>query len=128
MVNVSALDLGTGKSQAIRLTASSGLDKGQIEKLVQEAEENAEEDRVRREFTDLHNKADGLVYSTERTLEEFAGSIGDDERGPIQAQIAVTRDAMDGEDLGALRAAVDELSALTYMMTENLYAELAGVL
>jgi molecular chaperone DnaK len=126
VVNVSAKDLGTGKSQAIRVSASSGLDEKRIEELVREAERNQETDRQRRDFVDLRNKADGLIYSTERTLEEFAASIGDDDRGPILAALEKTRTAMEGEDNGALRNAVDELSSLTYKMTENLYAALEG--
>jgi molecular chaperone DnaK len=126
VVNVSAKDLGTGRSQAIRVSASSGLDATRIEELVQEAEQHEEVDRQRREFVDLRNKADGLIYSTERTLEEFAASIGEEDRGPILAALEKARTAMDGEDNGALRSAVDELSSLTYKMTENLYAALEG--
>ncbi len=126
VVNVSAKDLGTGKSQAIRVSASSGLDEKRIEELVREAEQSQTTDRERRDFIDLRNKADGLIYSTERTLEEFSASIGDDDRSPILAALEKARSAMDGEDTGALRSAVDELSSLTYKMTENLYAALEG--
>ena len=77
VVNVSAKDLGTGLSQAIQVTASSGLSDEAVEGLVNEAEEHADSDRKRREFTALKNQADGLVYSTKRTLEEFSESIGD---------------------------------------------------
>jgi molecular chaperone DnaK len=126
VVNVSAKDLGTGRSQAIRVSASSGLDEKRIEELVHEAGRHEDADRQRREFIELRNKADGLIYSTERTLEEFAASIQDEDRGPILAALEKTRAAMDGEDNGALRSAVDELSSLTYKMTENLYAALEG--
>ncbi len=126
VVNVSAKDLGTGQSQAIRVTASSGLDEEEVERLVGEAEQHGEADRVRRELVDLRNKADGLIYSTERTLEEFGESIPEDDRDELLASVESTRTAMKGEDPGALRAAVDELSGLTYKMTETLYAELGG--
>jgi molecular chaperone DnaK len=126
VVNVSAMDLGTGKTQALQLTASSGLDESQIETLVAEAEEHQEDDRLRREFIDLRNKADGLVYSTERTLEEFSDSVAASDRDGVEKQLEATRVAMDGDDAGGLRAAVDELMALTYKMTEDLYAELGG--
>jgi molecular chaperone DnaK len=126
VVNVSAQDLGTGKKQAIRVTAGSGLSEDEIERLVQESVENSQEDLQRRERIEQRNKADGLVYSTERTLEEFADKISDDDRGPIEKALEVVKQAMEGEDGGALRAAVDELSALTYKMTENLYAELGS--
>jgi molecular chaperone DnaK len=126
VVNVSAKDLGTGKSQAIRVTASSGLTEDEVERLVEEAEDNREADRRRREFVEVRNKADGLIYSTERTLEEFQDNVADSDREALRAAIDRARGAMEGEDGAALRAAVDELSALTYKMTEALYAQLGG--
>ena len=124
IVNVSALDLGTGKSQAIEVSASGGLAEEDVERLVAEAEGAKEGDQIRREFIELSNKADGLVYSTARTLEEFADQVSDEERVPIQAALEDARAAMQTEDIEALRSAVDELSSLTYKMTENLYAAL----
>jgi len=126
VVNVSAKDLGTGKTQAIRVTASSGLREDEIARLVREGEENRQADLQRRELVELRNKADGLIYSTERTLEEFRQSVRADDRAPLEAAIAATRKAIGGGDGGALHAAVDELSRLTYKMTETLYAELGG--
>jgi molecular chaperone DnaK len=126
VVNVSAQDLGTGQKQAIQVTASSGLSEDEVEKLVDEAEQNTEADRQRRDLIEQRNKADGLVYSTERMLEEFAESIPESDCKPLETALEAVRDAMEGEDCGALRAAVDELSALTYKMTEHLYAELGG--
>ncbi len=126
VVNVSAQDLGTGKKQAIRVTASSGLTEEEVGRLVDEAEENSDSDRQRRDLVEQRNRADGLVYSTERTLEEFSENIEESESGPILEALKAVRAAMEGEDSGALRAAVDELSALTYKMTEHLYAALGG--
>jgi molecular chaperone DnaK len=124
VVNVSAMDLGTGKSQAIEVSASGGLAEADVDRLVKEAEDSKEGDQNRRAFIELSNKADGLVYSTVRTLEEFAEQVKDDERAPNQAALEDARAAMDSEDIEALRSAVDELSSLTYKMTENLYAAL----
>ena len=124
VVNVSALDLGTGKSQAIEVSASGGLAEEDVDRLVAEAEGAKEGDQVRREFVELSNKADGLVYSTVRTLEEFSDQVSEDESAPIQAALEDARAAMQSEDIEALRSAVDELSSLTYKMTENLYAAL----
>jgi molecular chaperone DnaK len=126
VVNVSAKDLGTGKSQSISVTAASGLSSEEVERLVAEAEENAEADEERRRRTDLCNKADGLIYSTEKTLEEFAENIDEDDRDDIQAALEGTRELTSGDDLDALKTGVDELSALTYQMTEKLYAALGG--
>ena len=126
VVNVSAKDLGTGRSQAIRVTASTGLSEDEIGKLVKEAEQNAAADRQRRDWIDLRNQADGLIYSTERTLQEFEENVAEDDRAQLQQTIAQTRQAMAGEDATALRQAVGELSSLTYKMTEKLYAELGA--
>ena len=126
VVNVSAKDLGTGKSQAVRVTASSGLDEKEIERLVEEAQENTTADQSRRELAELTNKADGLIYSTERTLQEFAENICDEDRETLLEAIAHTKKVVSKETVSELRDAVDELSALTYQMTEKLYAELGG--
>ena len=126
VVNVSAMDLGTGRSQAIQVTASSGLGEEEVEQLIAEAEEHGEADQVRRGRVDLANKADGLIYSTERTLAEFAENVSDEDRAELLRAIEEAKDAMKSEDTDALRGAVDELSALTYNMTEKLYAALGG--
>jgi len=126
VVNVSARDLGTGKSQAIQVTAASGLTEEEIEGLVEEAEEHSQADQQRRELVELRNQADGLIYSTQRTLEEFAENIPDEDHAAMNDALARTLQATEADDTGALRAAIDELSALTYKMTENLYAELGG--
>jgi molecular chaperone DnaK len=126
ILSVSAKDLGTGKTQAIRVTASSGLSKEQIESLVHEATQNSEADQVRRTLVELRNKADGLIYSTERTLEEFAKNVKPEDRSAINTAIAKTREQMKADDPEALRSSIDELSALTYKMTETLYAEFGG--
>ncbi|MDH3687383.1 MAG: Hsp70 family protein, partial [Myxococcales bacterium] len=123
---VSAKDLRTGKSQQIRVTASGGLSEGEIEGLIDDAEANAEEDRQRRGLVELKNRADGLVYSTERTLEEYAEHIAEEDQQALSTAIEKTRAADEGGDAQGLAAAVDELSALSYQMTENLYAKLGG--
>jgi molecular chaperone DnaK len=126
VVNVSAKDLGTGRSQAIKVTAATGLSEEEIGKLVKEAEQNAAADRQRREWIDLRNQADGLIYSTERTLDEFEENVSPEDRDPLRQAIQQTRDAMEGNDAAQLRQAIGELSSLTYKMTEKLYAELGA--
>ena len=126
VVNVSAKDLGTGKSQSVVVTASSGLSEGDVERLIAEAEDSKEADVTRRKLTDLRNKADGLVYSTQRTLEEFAESIEEGDRKNVESALERTSAASRGEDVEALQSAVDELTGLTYQMTERLYAVLGG--
>jgi molecular chaperone DnaK len=124
VASVAAKDLGTGKSQSIVVTASSGLSEEEVARLVEEAQGHAANDSVMRELIEVRNKADGLVYSTERTLEEFAEDVDAADRDSIEAALEVAREKSKGDDLDALRAAVDELSALTYQMTEKLYAAL----
>jgi molecular chaperone DnaK len=126
VVNVSAKDLGTGKTQSIVVTASSGLSKEEVEKLVAEARNHAAEDTALRELIDLRNKGDGLIYSTEKTLEEFADDIEAADREAVQAALNVAREHVKGEDTVALKAAIDELSAVTFQMTERLYAALGA--
>ena len=126
VVNVSAKDLGTGMSQSIAVTASSGLSEQDVERLVAEAEVSKDEDVARRKLQDLCNKGEGLVYSTERTLEEFGESIEDQDRKGVEAALERTQEAMKGGEIDAIRDAVDELSGLTYQMTERLYAVLGG--
>jgi molecular chaperone DnaK len=126
VVNVSAKDLGTGRSQAIRVTASSGLSEDEVNKLVTEAEEHSAADKERRSWIDLTNQGDGLIYSTERTLQEFADNVTDQDRSDLTQAIARVREALEGDDTDALREAVNALSTRTYQMTESLYAQLGG--
>jgi len=124
VVHVSAKDLGTGKGQQIRVSASGGLTENEIQDLIFEAERHSTTDQDRRELVDLRNKADGLVYSTERALEEYAEHVGEAERQALLVAIEKVRSVVDSEDVAALRSAVDELSGLSYQMTEALYSAL----
>jgi molecular chaperone DnaK len=126
LVSVSAKDLGTGKQQAIRVTAASGLREDEIQGLVREAEQHQSSDRQRRELADLRNKADGLVYSTERTLQEFAAQVTAPDRTALETVLRRTKRALEDGDAGSLQRAVDELSTLSYQMTEKLYSSLGG--
>jgi len=84
IVHVSAKDLGTGKEQSIRITASSGLSKEEIDKLVKEAEMHSEEDRKRKELIEVRNEADSFAYSIERNIKEFGDKIGPAEKSRIR--------------------------------------------
>ena len=126
VVKVSAKDLGTGRSQAIQVTASSGLTEAEVQRLLVEAEKNVTADQERRRLADLRNQGDGLVYSTERTLAEFVEQVSAEDKAALEAAIARTRAVLAGSDAAALAAAVDELSALSYKRTERLYATLGG--
>jgi molecular chaperone DnaK len=126
VVNVSAKDLGTGKSQAVQVTASSGLSETEIQKLIEDASDHADADKQRRELAELRNRADGLIYSTQTTLREYAEHVGEEARSEIEAALEKACGAKEGEDLQALTNAVDELTALSYKMTEKLYSTLGG--
>jgi len=126
VVNVSAKDLGTGRSQAIRVTAGSGLSEDQIKKLCSEAESNKDADKRRRELAELRNRGDGLVYSTESTLNDYAEHIVGEERTSLEQALERAKAALQGQDTDAIAAAVDELTALSYKMTEKLYSTLGG--
>ena len=127
VVSVSAKDLGTGKSQGIEVTASSGLSEDEVERLVAEAEGNAAADQALRSLIDLRNKADGLMYSASKTLEEFAEDVDETDASGLRAQIEKTQALVSAEDPDALEAAIEELSRLSYGLTEKLYAALGGM-
>ncbi len=126
VVNVSAKDLGTGKSQEIRVSASSGLSEEQVNRLLEEAEAHASEDHERAELVELRNNAGGLVYSTRRTLAEFGDHLDEQERSDLEAALTTTESAAEGEDVEALRHAIEDLSDLSYKMTERMYETLGG--
>ena len=100
VVSVSAKDLGTGKSQQIRVTANGGLEQDDIDRLMAEAEANASDDQARREFADLRNQADGLIYSTERTIQEYADQVDAADRDAMLAAVEKTRAAVSGRGHG----------------------------
>jgi molecular chaperone DnaK len=126
VVSVSAKDLGTGKTQQIRVNASGGLSADEIDKLVGEAEQNSAADKRRRDSAEISNKADGLIYSTERTLEEYAQHVTDEDRQSLVAALEKTKASLAAKDVDALAVAVDELSALSYQLTERLYSVLGA--
>jgi molecular chaperone DnaK len=126
VVSVSAKDLGTGKTQQIRVNASGGLSVEEIDTLVGEAESNAAADKRRRDSAEISNKADGLIYSTERTLEEYAQHVADEDRQSLLTAIEKTKAALAAKDVDSLAVSVDELSALSYQLTERLYATLGA--
>ena len=127
VTNVAAKDLGTGKSQSIRVTASSGLSDDEVDRLVDEAEGHAESDRDRRSMVELKNRASGLVYATERTLEEFAESIDEGDRNAIVKAVENAQNLLKEEaDYEDIKAAIESLATVSYEMTEKLYAALGG--
>jgi molecular chaperone DnaK len=123
IVHVSAKDTGTGKEQKITITASSGLNKEEVERMMREAESHADEDKHRREVVDERNRADGLIYQIEKTLNENRARLSADEIGPVESAMSSLRQTMQGEDLGAIRSGIDELQRASHKMTEALYRQ-----
>jgi molecular chaperone DnaK len=110
ILNVSALDKGTGKEQKITITASSGLSKEEVEKMSREAEQHAAEDAKRKEEIEVRNSADSLTYTAEKTLRDHGDKIPDDVKQEIDAKIASVKSALQGQDINSIRNAVQELS------------------
>lgn len=125
IVHVSAKDLGTGKEQSIRITASSGLSKEEIDKFVREAESHSDEDRKRRDLIEARNQADSLVYSIEKNVKEFGDKVSAADKSRIEESIANVRKAMEGDDIGAIRAAQEELTQASHKLAEAMYAKTA---
>ena len=122
IVNVSAKDKATGKEQAIRIEASGGLSDAEIDRMVQDAEANAEEDRNRRELAEARNQAEGLIHTTERQLEEHGDKIGADDRTAIEGALQAAKDVKDGEDAAAIQEKTAALAAAAMKLGEAMYA------
>lgn len=125
IVHVSAKDLGTGKHQQIRIETSSGLNEDEIQRMVREAEQHADEDKQRRKEIETRNNADSLLYTTEKTLNENADKIGEADRDAIKTAIEELRKALEGSDIQAIEAAADRLTKASHKLAEALYAEAA---
>ncbi|HOI15011.1 MAG TPA: molecular chaperone DnaK [Geobacteraceae bacterium] len=123
IVHVSAKDLGTGKEQSIRITASSGLSKEEIDKMVRDAEAHAADDKQKREIIEARNHADSLIYATEKSLKEFGDKIDGGEKKKIEDGIAALKKAMEGNDAAAIKSASDELTQASHKLAEAVYAK-----
>ncbi len=125
IVHVSAKDLGTGKEQSIKITASSGLSEEEIRRLVKDADAHAEEDRRKKELIEAKNNADSMAYSVEKSMKEFGDKLDQAERNKIEAAIARVRKAIEGDDLDAVKSAQEELTNASHKMAEAMYAKTA---
>jgi molecular chaperone DnaK len=118
IVNVSAKDLASGKEQKITITASSGLSKQEVDRMVKEAQSHAAEDQQRRALIDARNEADALAYSVEKSLNVMAVQLGSDERARVESAIAEVRKVMQQDDLQAIKRAVDDLQRAAQGLAE----------
>jgi molecular chaperone DnaK len=122
ILHVSALDKATGKEQKIRIEASSGLSEGEIDRMVEEAEEHAEEDRQRREQVDARNQLDSLVYQTEKNLEDWKESIDESARGAIEAALEEGRKALKEGEHSDIQAATEKINQAVQEAAQQMYA------
>src|SRR5438067_1545241 len=121
IVNVSAKDLGTGREQKITITSSSGLSRDDINKMVREAESHAEDDKRKREEIEARNRADSLVYSTEKVVRENRDKLSDSDVKSVEAAIADCKKALDGTDIDAINRATDALMQASHKVAEAMY-------
>jgi molecular chaperone DnaK len=123
IVNVSAKDLGTGKEQSVTITGGSALGKDDIQRMVDEAEKYAEEDARRREEAETRNRADTLVYSTEKFVAENTEKIPEDIKSEVEAAIAELKKALEGTDLDAIKEATEKTAQVSQKMGTAIYAQ-----
>jgi len=121
IVNVSAKDKGTGKEQQIRIQASGGLSEEDIERMVQDAESHASEDKAKRELVEAKNQAESLVHSTEKSLEEHGDKVEDDVKTAIEAAIADLKGVLEGEDAAAITEKSNALAEASMKLGEAIY-------
>jgi molecular chaperone DnaK len=123
ILNVSAKDKATGKEQAIRITASSGLTQEEIERMVKEAELHAEEDRKYKELVEVKNKADSIVYSTQKSLNDFGDKISESEKKEIQDAIDATKKAIESGTKEEIESKMNELINKAHKLAEEAYKQ-----
>ncbi len=125
IVNVSAKDMGTGKQQSIKITASSGLSEQDIQRLVREAEAHASDDKKKQELIEARNHADSLIYGTEKSLADLGDKADAAVKSDIEEKIASLRKLMEGEDAAAIKSATEELAKASHKLAEQLYQQQA---
>ena len=121
IVHVSAKDKGTGKENDITITASTNMSKDDIDKAVKEAEEYAAEDKKRREAVDVRNNADQMIYQTEKTVTDFGDKLSDEEKSKIETAKEALKEALNGEDIDAIKARQEDLQKEIYAISEKIY-------
>ena len=123
ILSVSAKDKGTGKEQSIKIQASSGLSDEEIEKMKKEAQENASADAKKKEEVEVFNKADGLIFQTEKQLKEFGDKLSADKKAAIESAAAELKTAFEAKDLEAVKTKTEALDAAWMAASEEMYAQ-----
>ncbi|HVV77682.1 MAG TPA: molecular chaperone DnaK [Mycobacteriales bacterium] len=123
IVHVGAKDLGTGKEQSMTITGGSALPKDDIDRMMREAEQYAEEDRKRRESAEVRNSADGLVYTTEKFLADNGEKVSDDVKTEVTAAVAEVKTALEADDIDAIKRTSEALATVSQKMGQAMYAD-----
>ncbi|WLE97990.1 MAG: molecular chaperone DnaK [Candidatus Electrothrix communis] len=123
ILHVSAKDMGTGKEQSIRITASSGLSEEEIENMKKDAELHAEEDKRRKEMVEAKNNADSMIHMTEKTLGELGDKVDAETKGNVEREIENTKKALESDDLDTIKAASEALTQASHKLAELMYAQ-----
>jgi molecular chaperone DnaK len=127
LVHVSAKDLGTGKTQNIRITSSSGLTEEEIQRMIKDAEHNVAEDKKKREVAELKNNAEGLIYTTEKSLEEYASALKPEDLQEINADLEALKGVLaGGDDPDKIKEALVRLEGSAYRIADAIYAQQGG--
>jgi molecular chaperone DnaK len=123
IVHVSAKDLGTGKEQSIKIQASSGLSEPEIKKMVKDAEAHSEEDKKKKALVEARNKADQMIYTTEKTLRDYGDKVSSDEKKSIEEKIEKVKEAMRGDSAEQIDRSIEELMQASHKIAEEMYKQ-----
>jgi molecular chaperone DnaK len=123
ILHVSAKDLGTGKEQKIRITASSGLSENEVERMVKEAKDHEAEDREKSALIEVRNKADSLIYSVEKSLREYGDQLNDTEKADIGQKIKNLKDVMQTSNMSEIEKRIEALQSASYTLSEKMYQQ-----
>jgi molecular chaperone DnaK len=124
IVHVMAKDLGTGREQSIKITASSGMSKDEIDKALKDSEMHAAEDKKKKELAEARNEAETLIYSVEKSIVDFGSKLSDAEKADIQKAIGATKEVKDKNDVEAIKKAVADLSKASHKIAEEVYTKM----
>ncbi len=123
ILHVSAKDLGTGKQQSIRITASSGLSEEEIERMKKDGDAHKEEDRKRKELVEVKNQADSMIYMTEKSMKDLGDKVDAETKGKVESEIAKVKKALEGDDAAAIKKATEELTQASHKLAEMMYSQ-----
>ena len=126
ILNVAAKDKATGKEQSIRIEASSGLSKDEIDKMVNDAKAHAAEDKQRREAVDTRNAADQMVYQTEKNLKEYGDKLDSETKAKLEAAVERVKEALKGDNAQEIKSASDALNEVWQTAAQAMYAQTQG--